>query len=135
MTTLLLRVRENEELPALVQELAALADEDQVIAAWEHLLAREVTRKSAGAWANACNALGEVLQERALSQELQIAGLLVLLRVRQGVSPGNWATTQRNLGKVYLHRIRGDRAANLDSAIACYEAALRVYVYGKGLLF
>jgi hypothetical protein len=34
---------------------------------------------------------------------------------------------ERNLGNVWLELTAGDRAANLDKAIACYTAALRVY--------
>jgi hypothetical protein len=33
----------------------------------------------------------------------------------------------RNLGNAWLELTAGDRAANLDKAIACYTAALRVY--------
>jgi hypothetical protein len=33
----------------------------------------------------------------------------------------------RNLGNTWLELAAGDRAANLDKAIACYTAALRVY--------
>ena len=34
--------------------------------------------------------------------------------------------TQNNLGAAYRNRLRGDRAANLERAIACFEAALQV---------
>jgi hypothetical protein len=34
---------------------------------------------------------------------------------------------ERNLGNTWLELTAGDRAANLDEAIACYTAALRVY--------
>ncbi|MDJ1172147.1 CHAT domain-containing protein [Roseofilum sp. BLCC_M154] len=37
-----------------------------------------------------------------------------------------WATTQNNLGTAYSDRLRGERAQNLEQAIACYEAALEV---------
>src|SRR5207302_1417440 len=39
----------------------------------------------------------------------------------------DWATTQNNLGIAYRNLPTGDRAENLAKAIACYEAALRVY--------
>ncbi|WP_339381510.1 tetratricopeptide repeat protein, partial [Brasilonema bromeliae] len=34
--------------------------------------------------------------------------------------------TQNNLGNAYLYRIRGEKAENLESAIASYTAALSV---------
>ncbi len=41
--------------------------------------------------------------------------------------PTDWAMTQNNLGTAYNDLPTGDRAHNLQQAIACYEAALRVY--------
>jgi CHAT domain-containing protein len=41
--------------------------------------------------------------------------------------PQDWAMTQNNLGAAYRNRIRGDRAENLEKAIAAYQAALKVY--------
>ena len=38
--------------------------------------------------------------------------------------PEQWAITQINLGNAYLERIEGERAENLETAIACYEDAL-----------
>ena len=35
--------------------------------------------------------------------------------------------TQNNLGAAYQNLPTGDRGANLDKAIACYLAALRIY--------
>ena len=40
--------------------------------------------------------------------------------------PIKWATTQNNLGNTYSERISGDRAENLELAIAAYESALLV---------
>jgi hypothetical protein len=40
--------------------------------------------------------------------------------------PQLWATTQDNLGAAYQDRIRGDRADNLEKAIAYLEASLTV---------
>ena len=39
--------------------------------------------------------------------------------------PSDWALAQNNLGITYADRIRGDRAENLERAIACYQAALK----------
>ena len=41
--------------------------------------------------------------------------------------PLDWALTQNNLGNAYRELPAGDRAANLQKAIACYEAALRFH--------
>jgi CHAT domain-containing protein len=40
--------------------------------------------------------------------------------------PINWASTQNNLGAAYRNRIRGDKAQNIEVAIAAYEQALLV---------
>ncbi|NEO31989.1 MAG: CHAT domain-containing protein, partial [Symploca sp. SIO3C6] len=40
--------------------------------------------------------------------------------------PQEWAMTQNNLATAYSDRIRGDKADNLESAIAFYQAALQV---------
>ena len=40
--------------------------------------------------------------------------------------PTAWATTQNNLGNAYSDLPTGDRAANLQKAIAAYKAALTV---------
>ncbi|MDB9313848.1 CHAT domain-containing protein, partial [Spirulina sp. CS-785/01] len=40
--------------------------------------------------------------------------------------PEQWAKTQNNLANAYLYRIRGERAENLEQAIAAYDAALEV---------
>ncbi|MEP0834443.1 tetratricopeptide repeat protein [Microcoleus sp. AS-A8] len=37
-----------------------------------------------------------------------------------------WGVAQNNLGCAYRDRIRGDRAQNLEQAIACYQRALQV---------
>jgi Tetratricopeptide repeat len=42
------------------------------------------------------------------------------------VRTNEWAQMQNNLGRAYTERIRGDRADNLEKAIAVYEAALTV---------
>jgi hypothetical protein len=44
---------------------------------------------------------------------------------REGFS-GLWAETQNNLGNAYADLPTGDRNANLQSAKACLESALRV---------
>ena len=40
--------------------------------------------------------------------------------------PFEWATTQNNLGTAYYDRIRGEKAENLERAIAAYLASLEV---------
>jgi len=51
----------------------------------------------------------------------------MLQRLRPGQFPTFHATLQSNLGAAYGELPVGDRAANLQKAIACYEQALRVY--------
>ncbi|KAB8332514.1 tetratricopeptide repeat protein [Scytonema tolypothrichoides VB-61278] len=41
--------------------------------------------------------------------------------------PQQWATTQNHLAAAYSKRILGDKAQNLELAIASYSAALSVY--------
>ncbi|OCQ91392.1 hypothetical protein BCD67_23540 [Oscillatoriales cyanobacterium USR001] len=41
--------------------------------------------------------------------------------------PEYWATTQNNLANAYKNKITGNRAENIDRAIACYQLALEVY--------
>ncbi|MBS9769996.1 MAG: CHAT domain-containing protein, partial [Trichodesmium erythraeum GBRTRLIN201] len=40
--------------------------------------------------------------------------------------PMDWAMTQNNLGNAYSDRIRGDKAENIEAAIAAYQQALLV---------
>ncbi|NJR67843.1 MAG: tetratricopeptide repeat protein, partial [Synechococcales cyanobacterium CRU_2_2] len=40
--------------------------------------------------------------------------------------PIEWATTTMNLATAYYSRIKGDRAENIEQAIAAYEQALTV---------
>ena len=48
-------------------------------------------------------------------------------RANRDEDPDLWAATQNNLGNAYQELPTGDRAENLQSAIAAYEAALRVF--------
>ena len=43
--------------------------------------------------------------------------------------PEQWATTQNNLALAYNHRIRGEKADNLEKAIAACQEALKVYTF------
>jgi hypothetical protein len=47
--------------------------------------------------------------------------------VKEGKYPQAWAGTQNNLGNAYSNLSTGGRAENLKRAIACFEAAFRVY--------
>jgi hypothetical protein len=50
--------------------------------------------------------------------------------------PVDWAMTQNNLGDAYWNLPGGDRQANLERAIACYESAIIIFQIGMyGLLF
>ncbi|MEG3969683.1 tetratricopeptide repeat protein, partial [Microcoleus sp. T2B6] len=41
--------------------------------------------------------------------------------------PEDWARSQNNLGNAYSDRIRGEKAENLERAIAAYQASLEIY--------
>ena len=41
--------------------------------------------------------------------------------------PFEWAMSQNNLANAYLYRIRGEKAENLELAIAAFEAALTIF--------
>lgn len=59
--------------------------------------------------------------ELALNAEKKGAGAMVVL------APDGWAQSQNNFGEAYLKRIKGDRADNIERAIAAYEAALTLW--------
>ena len=65
--------------------------------------------------------------DRAGHLEQAIAHFRAALKVRtRKALPLEWAATQESLGDAYRNRIRGDQAANLEEALACYERALEV---------
>jgi tetratricopeptide (TPR) repeat protein len=61
----------------------------------------------------------------ANNQEIAIAGYAVVLQNREEDTK-MWAHTQNNLGIVYGNRIKGDKAENIELAIAAYTLALQV---------
>ncbi|WP_445249544.1 CHAT domain-containing protein [Microcoleus sp. OTE_8_concoct_300] len=65
------------------------------------------------------------LGKRANNLEITITGFQILLNNSE---PGSekWAGTQNNLAKAYSNRIRGEKAQNIEVAIASYTAALTV---------
>ena len=67
------------------------------------------------------------LGSKANNMEIAITGYEVALTVRlKEALPLDWAETQHNLGNAYLYRILGNRADNLEVAIAVNTAALEV---------
>ncbi|MEG4021572.1 hypothetical protein QT996_01850, partial [Microcoleus sp. S13C4] len=66
------------------------------------------------------------LGKRANNLEIAITGYQILLN---NWEPGseNWARTQNNLAIAYAERIRGEKAENIEVAIAYFTAALTVY--------
>lgn len=48
------------------------------------------------------------------------------MRTRENF-PADWANTQNSLGVTYQHRTRGDRADNIEKAIASFEQALTIF--------
>ncbi|MDY7007733.1 MAG: tetratricopeptide repeat protein, partial [Cyanobacteriota bacterium] len=63
--------------------------------------------------------------DRKAQIEIAIAGYLFNLSHRQE-NTEKWAGTQNNLGGTYCQRIKGNKADNIESAITCFQAALRV---------
>jgi tetratricopeptide (TPR) repeat protein len=61
----------------------------------------------------------------ANNQEIAIAGYAVVLQNREE-NTEKWALTQNNLGLAYCDRIKGDKADNIELAIAAYTHALQV---------
>ena len=64
--------------------------------------------------------------KRENNLEIAITGYQIVLNNRE---PGSekWAQTQNNLAIAYTYRIRGEKAENIESAIASCTAALTVY--------
>jgi CHAT domain-containing protein/tetratricopeptide (TPR) repeat protein len=62
----------------------------------------------------------------AINQEIAIAGYELVISNREA-NTETWAQTQNNLANAYRNRIFGDRAQNLEEAIACLQNALQVY--------
>ena len=48
------------------------------------------------------------------------------MRTREA-APLKWAMTENNLGNAYTNWVDGDRAANVEAAMACYHFALEVH--------
>jgi tetratricopeptide (TPR) repeat protein len=70
---------------------------------------------------------------KGLEEQIEIyEGILSGLRWEE--EPAFWATVQNKLGIAYAARRRGDRAQNVENAIAAYEAALEVTQRRKLLL-
>jgi len=65
------------------------------------------------------------LGRRANNIEIAITGYQIVLSNREAGSE-NWAMTQNNLANAYYSRIRGEKALNIELAIAFYTAALEV---------
>jgi tetratricopeptide (TPR) repeat protein len=72
------------------------------------------------------------LGNRGINLEIAITGYEVITTVfTRDRFPEDWARTQNNLGNAYLNRIRGERADNLETAIACYQEALTVSFFNS----
>ncbi|MCH2050945.1 MAG: tetratricopeptide repeat protein, partial [Trichodesmium sp. ALOHA_ZT_67] len=63
---------------------------------------------------------------RKANIEIAIAGYLFVLSCRQE-NTEKWAGAQYNIGVAYIYRIRGDKAENIEAAIAACQQALLVY--------
>ncbi len=82
----------------------------------------------AGAIQNLCIDISQFSSESQTNNlEIAIKGYQTLFEVYTRDSfPYEWAMTQNNLGNAYQDRIRGERADNLDLAIAAFNLSLEV---------
>ncbi|MEB3887420.1 tetratricopeptide repeat protein, partial [Lyngbya sp. CCY1209] len=68
------------------------------------------------------------LGQRDVNLEISIAIYSIALDFfKRDTNASSWATIQNNLGTAYSDRIRGERAQNIEDAIACYRDSLLVY--------
>ena len=76
------------------------------------------------------NLIGQFpLGERAINLEIAIAGYEVITLIfAPKIFPVEWALTQMNMGNVYIGRIMGNKAENLELAIQAFQQALLVFV-------
>ena len=66
------------------------------------------------------------LGNKASNMEIAITGYEIALTVYTcDAFPQDWAMTQHNLANAYRERIRGEKAENLELAIAYYQNALK----------
>jgi CHAT domain-containing protein len=80
-------------------------------------------------------AFGDLIQQfplgiRGLNLEMAISAYSRVLELEvytRDAFPEDWAGTQTNLAIAYCNRIRGERAENLEQAIAASQQALEVY--------
>ncbi|NEO61882.1 MAG: tetratricopeptide repeat protein, partial [Moorea sp. SIO4G2] len=64
------------------------------------------------------------LGDKASTMEIAITGYEVALTVfTREAFPIDWASTQTNLGAAYGNRIKGEKAQNIEEAIACLQQA------------
>jgi CHAT domain-containing protein/tetratricopeptide (TPR) repeat protein len=107
---------------------------EAAITCFEEALRVYTRRDSALNWAMTQHNLGNAYQGLFLFMEHQGANIekaityyAAALQVYTELEfPVNWSMTQTCLGTAYVNRRVGDRRANRQSAIACYQAALRV---------
>jgi tetratricopeptide (TPR) repeat protein len=68
------------------------------------------------------------LGNRAINLEIALTGYQIASEVfSQEQFPEQWRILQNYLGVAYIHRIQGDRAENLESAVHYLQAALELY--------
>src|SRR5258708_31895595 len=74
------------------------------------------------------DALDDITANQSPAQEVGLQHLDICLRVyTEERYPYQWVLIQNNLGATYRERILGNKAENLEQAIACYTSAFLVY--------
>ena len=83
----------------------------------------------AAIFGNFSNSIREFpLGDRSINLEMSITSSQLALKIfTRRDNPKEWAMTQNNLGIAYGARIQGEKADNIEHAIACHELALQIY--------
>jgi class 3 adenylate cyclase/predicted ATPase len=115
-----LRARGGEAQAAAKRWIDAEYDNVQQAIGWAEEQEPTLFRRAVEAYAiylrQTCRFSEDVRLNEALLRRSSLEG-----------NPKIWAATQNNLGNAYLSLPTGDRRENLARAIACYQAALRVW--------
>jgi tetratricopeptide (TPR) repeat protein len=74
--------------------------------------------------------LGSIATNKELSiKSCELALTVFIFTLQDDPEDWFWAVIQISLGLAYWQRIRGERADNLEIAIACFQEALKVYTF------
>ncbi|NCS29298.1 MAG: DUF3110 domain-containing protein [Microcystis aeruginosa F13-15] len=122
--------------PFWAQNLDKLDDNlIQILDSWARETLIQVSLKKACSIAAGIFVFSDLIQQFPLgnidiNQEITICGCEIALNIFTFKNfPEQWAETNNGLGIAYFDRIRGEKAENLEKAIAAYTEALKVYTF------